>query len=243
MPTRQQRRSAGTGVLEPPTPLRILIVSPSRLDDRLGRTVLWRSDLERSLAPDIHSGFQMAQDLRPSLVVVNAEELPDAVKLIRRLRRDDATRATAVAAIAGRSKALGASRAGANLVLPTGLEAAVYDRQLEELLEVTPRRETRLPASFQLWCRSEASGPLREAIVLNISVRGMLIETKEPLPAGVTVEIRLPLPNEPEPLPLMALVERVVSEAAGRYRSGVQFLMLRDHVRDRIRAFIDSAAV
>jgi CheY-like chemotaxis protein len=246
MPTRTKKRPSAGATLDLYLPLSVLTVSTSDLEDRLGKTVLWRSDIDRTHVADPEQALATAQRVRPSLVVVDAGGVPDAIKLIHKLRRDPATRYTSIVAIAGRARNLRDEQlreAGANLVLPSTLRAAIYDRRLEELLEVPPRRETRLSAHFQLWCRSEPSGPLREALVLNISVRGMLIETEEPLPAGATVEIRLPLPNEPEPVPLMALVERVAQEAEGRHRSGIQFLILRDHVRDRIRAYIDSAAV
>jgi hypothetical protein len=221
-----------------------LIVSPTDLSDRLGKTVLWREDIERVFADSAGTAVEMARDLQPSLVLVHGQ-LPQATSLLRHLREDDLTRKISLVAIAGRTRHVGDEalrRAGANLVLPSSLEAAIYDRRLEELLAVPRRRETRLPASFQLWCRSESSGPLKEALVLNISVRGMLIETAEPLPMGTTVEIRLSLPGDAEPMPVVALVERQVPAPDRGFQSGVQFLILRDHVRDRIRAFIDAAA-
>jgi hypothetical protein len=225
-------------------PPRILIVSASDLSDRLGKTVLWRNDVERVFADTANAGFEMARALQPSLVLVHGQ-LPQATALLRHLREDELTRRISLVAIAGRTRHLGDEalrRAGANLVLPASLQAAIYDRRLEELLAVPRRRETRLPAAFQLWCRAEAAGPLSEAVVLNISVRGMLIETGEPLPMGSTVEIRLSLPGDAEPVPIVALVERQDPVEGGRFQSGVQFLILRDHVRDRIRAFIDAAA-
>jgi hypothetical protein len=245
MPFELRERPTGGVTLDPLLAPRILIISPTDLADRLGKTILWRNDLERHFADTANEGFEKALALQPSLVLVHAGELPQALTLLKRIREDDHTRRLSLAAIAGRSRHLGEDalrRAGANLVLPASLQAAIYDRRLEELLAVPPRRETRLPASIQLWCRSEASGPLSEAVVLNISVRGMLIETGEPLPMGTTVEIRLPLPGEPEPVPIVALVERQGAAPGGRFRSGVQFLILRDHVRERIRAFIDEAA-
>jgi hypothetical protein len=226
-------------------PTRILIISPRDLSERLGRTVLWRDDLERVTASTPEAGLALARELSPGLVLVDTGQLPNPMALLRELRDDPGTRQISLVAVAGATRHLGEDalrRAGANLVLPASLDAAIYDRRLEELVEVPRRRETRLPASFQLWCRSESSGPLNEAVVLNISVRGMLIETGEPLPTGTTVEFRLPLPGEPAPVPLIALVERRAPAPDGRFRIGVQFLILRDHVRERLRAYIDGAA-
>jgi hypothetical protein len=245
MPEGLRERATSGDKIDPLLAPRVLIISPTDLSDRLGKTVLWRDDVERVCAETAEAGFDLARRLPPSLILIHAGELPHPLALVRRLREDEATRRISLAAIAGKGRHLGEEalrNAGANLVLPASLQAAIFDRRLEELLEVPPRRETRMAASFQLWCRSEASGPLSEALVLNISVRGMLIETGEPLPTGTTVEIRLPLPGEPEPVPLIALVERQAPAGDGRFRSGVQFLILRDHVRDRIRAYIDAAA-
>src|SRR6185436_13411690 len=120
------------------------------------------------------------------------------------------------------------------------VDPLVWDRRLEELLDVPPRREARLPAQFDLWCRSDPASALHEGIVLNISVRGMLIETRESLPAGSTVDLRLTLPGDTEPLSLIGLVVRSAADpqGSGSVQSGVQFLILRDPVRERLRSFI-----
>jgi DNA-binding NarL/FixJ family response regulator len=224
---------------------RVLVVSPADLSSRLGKTVLWRSDIDRVFAKNAEMALQMARDLQPQMVLVDGATLPGAGQLVRQLRQDDATRALSLAAIAGREK--GASqdalrRAGANLVLPQTVSTSAFDRRLQELLAVPRRREMRLAASLQLWCRAEPTGPLREAVVLNLSVRGMLIETQEPLPVGMTVEIRLPLPGDGEALVLMGLVEREAERSGDAHRSGVQFLIVRDQVREKIRAFIEAEA-
>jgi DNA-binding NarL/FixJ family response regulator len=225
---------------------RVLLVSPDELSARLGKTVLWRSDIDRVFAKNLDAAVQMARELQPQLVLVDGDSVPEASKLVRRLRQDEATRSLSLAAIAGRDKRASQDallRAGANLVLPRTVSTSAFDRRLQELLAVPRRREMRLAASLQLWCRSEPTGPLKEAVVLNLSVRGMLIETQEPLPLGTTVEIRLPLPGDGEPLVLMGLVEREAETPGGKgHRNGVQFLIVRDQVRERIRAFIEAEA-
>jgi hypothetical protein len=207
--------------------------------------VLWRQDIDRVFAKAADAALQMARDLLPEMVLVDGDTLPGASRLVRRLRQDDATRGLSLAAIAGREKGAGEDalrRAGANLVLPRTVSTSAFDRRLQELLAVPRRREIRLAASLQLWCRAEPTGPLKEAVVLNLSVRGMLIETQEPLPLGTTVEIRLPLPGDGEALSLMGLVEREAERNGGGPRSGVQFLIVRDQAREKIRAFIEAEA-
>jgi len=206
----------------------------------LGRTVLWRSGIDRLFSREAEQGLATARQALPNLVVVDGR-LPGASDLLHTLRSDGATRRISLAAIADTEGEGPLRRAGANLVLPSPLEPAVWDQRLEELLDVPPRRESRLYASFSLWCRSDAGGDLHEALVLNMSVRGMLIETQEALPVGSTVDLRLTLPGA-EPVPLVGLVVRTAPAEPGRFRNGVQFLILRDPVRDRLRTYIEAEA-
>jgi hypothetical protein len=209
---------------------------------RLRKTVLWRHDIERIFAADADEAVDKARKLQPRLVLVDATTM-DAAQIFRALREEPATRQISLASLgAGKRSEQALRGAGANLIVPSEFDPTLFDARLEELLDVPRRRETRLAASFQLWCRSELMPGLTEAVVLNISVRGMLIETKEPLPLGTTVELQLPLPDDGPPLPLMGLVERQVDAPDGRYRTGVQFLILRDEARERIRAFIEAEA-
>jgi hypothetical protein len=218
---------------------RVVIISPDDLASVLGRTVLWRRDIERITARDADEGLSAARRLVPNLVVVG-EALPDAMRVLRTLRHDDATRRVSLAAVAAAAAEDGLRRSGANIVLTPPVDPVAWDRRLEELLDVPPRREARLHASFQLWCRTDPGSELGEGLVLNMSVRGMLIETRETLPVGSTVDLRLSLPGDVEPLPLVGLVVRTVEVEGGRSTSGVQFLILRDPVRERLRSFIEA---
>jgi CheY-like chemotaxis protein len=224
---------------------RVLLVSPKDLSAQLGQTVLWRQGIERLFAHNSRTGLELARQLLPNLIVADAVQLPDTPELLQSLRRDEATRRISLAAIPASSTPAAEEalrRAGANLVLPTPLEPGLWDPRLEELLDVPPRREARLRASFQLWCRADPQDELHEAVVLNISVRGMLIETREPLPIGSTVDLRLSLPGDGGPLPLIGLVVRSSASQPERFYGGVQFLILRDQVKDRIRSYIEADA-
>jgi len=220
----------------------------------LGQTILWRNDVERVFAYEADAGLETARRIVPNLIIVHGTRVHEAAELLRTLRSDDATRRVSLAAISlGEAEAEALRRSGANLVLPAAVDPSVWDRRLEELLDVPPRRETRLPASFELWCRSDPKGVLHEGVVLNISVRGMLIETRESLPVGSTVDLRLMLPDvsatrnveregSAEALSLIGLVVRSIADDRGSIQSGVQFLILRDPVRERLRSFIGGEA-
>jgi len=209
--------------------------------------MLWRNDIERVFAPGASACLETARRIVPNLIVVNGTRVREAAELLRALRSDGATRRISLAAIVPPGEEEDALRlSGANLVIPSAVDPTVWDRRLEELLDVPPRREARLHAAFELWCRADPKAALHEGVVLNISVRGMLIETPESLPVGSTVDLRLTLPDTAseaaaaEPLSMVGLVVRSVAAEAGSFQSGVQFLILRDPVRERIRSFIEA---
>src|SRR4051812_33360815 len=80
---------------------RVLIISPVDLTERLGRTVLWRQDIERVFAADADLGFDLARAQSPNLTVIDAGSLPGASRLIERLRAEETTRRLSLVAIAG----------------------------------------------------------------------------------------------------------------------------------------------
>lgn len=228
--------------IEPVVP-RVLIVSPEDLLPQLGRTVLWRRDVERVQVEDAEAGFEKAKSLMPNLLVLDGRDPAAAAAMIQRVRSDGATRRLSVVVLGRGLRAPDEEalrRAGANLVVAGPiLETTFWDARLEELLNVPRRRETRIPAAFDLWCRSE-DVPEEWATVLNISVRGMLIETSRPLAIGTTVDLRLKLPDGDTALNVVAQVVWQVPGQETPCRSGVQFVLLREEARDRIRAFIGS---
>src|SRR3954469_15435687 len=99
---------------------KVLIISPADLRTDLGRTVLWRSDIEREFAPDLATGIEAMRSLIPSLVVIDAA-LPDAPGAIRQLREDPDTRPAAIVAVSRHPLQADADllrAAGANVVIP-----------------------------------------------------------------------------------------------------------------------------
>jgi diguanylate cyclase (GGDEF)-like protein/PAS domain S-box-containing protein len=217
---------------------KVLIISASDLRNDLGRTVLWRSDIERAFAADLADGLQAARTVAPNLVVLDGA-LPDAVGAIRRLREDPATRSTALAALSrhpflGDGDAL--RSAGANVVIPAQLDPLLWDGRLDELLRVPRRREARIPVRLETWSRVEEGGDVIEGSALNISVHGLLFESPRSLDVGVKLDLRFRLPGSEEEL--QALGEVVRQDT--RPRSGIRFLVLRGEAREAIRAFVES---
>jgi diguanylate cyclase (GGDEF)-like protein/PAS domain S-box-containing protein len=219
---------------------RVLIISASDLRSDLGRTVLWRSDIERAFAPDIERAIESMRVEMPNLVVLDTA-LADAAGAIRRLREDPDTRPSAIAALShhaflGDAEILRA--AGANVVIPADVDPVVWDARLDELLKVPRRREARIPVRLETWSRVSEGGDVVEGSALNISVNGLLFESPIPLEVGTKLDLRFSLPGYDGEL--QALGEVVRQDA--RPRSGIKFLVLRGEAREVIRRFVESGS-
>jgi CheY-like chemotaxis protein len=200
----------------------VLIVSSRALDAELGRTVLWRADIERVFARDADAALETARSAAPSLTVVDASDRETALALIRRLRQDTAIHSTAIVAL---TRAPGADDeeafrgAGANLVLAGPVSPVLWDVRLGELLSIPPRRELRVPVLLELWVVGPEQEPLA-GLGLNISVHGMLVETERPLEVGCKLDLAFGLPGRPEELRVVGQVVRDAGFADGRWRGG-----------------------
>lgn len=223
---------------------KVLIVAGADLTPELGRTVLWRSDIERVFAPDREAGFEAARMLRPSLVILDDTDGRATVSFICRLRADPVVQRLSVAVLS-RSQSLSLAeeeafrRAGANLVLSGEVDPLLWDDRLEELLSVPRRREVRVPVRLEVWSRLAADHPV-EGLSLNISVRGMLLETAEPLDVGTKLDLGFRLPGESQELRVVGQVVREAEPVEERPRSGIEFLILRGGARERIREFVEA---
>lgn len=219
---------------------KVLIVAAADLTPELGTTVLWGNGYERVFAPGTEAAFDLARALMPSMVVLDAPDTRAAVDLITRLRENPGTRRSSVLALS-RSPDLADEEtlrhAGANLVLAGEVDPTLWDARLEDLASVPRRREARIPVRFEVWSRLDPEAEPVEALALNISVHGMLLETDELLDFGTRLDLAFTLPGQDREC---RVVGQVVREAApeGRPRSGVEFLILLGDARDRIRVFI-----
>ncbi len=225
---------------------KVLIVSRVDLTPELGRTVLWRDGIERLFAPSATPALEIARSEDPRLVVVDGADADAALDLIGRLRGGDGTRACSIVVVS-RSPALADAdalrHAGANLVLAGEADPALWDSRLDELLDVPKRLDARIRVRFEVWSRFDAADAPIEAVALNISLRGLLLETDEPLDIGTNLDLRFQLPGEDDEL---RAVGRVVREAEpapdGRCRAGIELMILRGDARERLRAFTAAEA-
>jgi PAS domain S-box-containing protein len=223
---------------------RVLIVSAHDLHDELRRTELSRSGIERLQVRETAAARDAARRFQPNLLLIDAEEEQDATDLVCSLRADETARASAIVVLS-RGLAAEADRrllaAGANLIVPLPLNGELWRSRFEELLLAPPRCETRIPVRAALWTQElEESAAEFQGTALNISVGGMRIDTSRLLLLGAKLDVMFRLPGEEEEISVMAQVVWSARGAQGLYRSGLQFLVAREHARARIAEYVSA---
>ena len=229
---------------EDPTPGErtfVVVLSPVDLSADLGLTMLWRHDVQRVMVATLDAAIEVARVRRATMIVVGGVEAGVASDWLRKLRADAATGSSALAVLCPLSaldKEETLRAAGASIVLLTPVDPEVWDRRLEQLLRVPPRRSTRIPVRVTVWSRRSADPEPIEGMMLNLSVNGMLLETSQPLPVGVRLDVSFRLPRESADVHAVGRVVHEVADASAA-REGVEFVVLRGDARDRIAAFVE----
>ena len=137
-----------------------------------------------------------------------------------------------------RGDAQSAIRAGANLAIPAPLDPMVWDDTLEELLATPRRRDARIPARFVVW--PQTSETSQRGTALNLSERGMLLETQQPLTVGATIEVFFELPGGQAGAEVVGQVVRESRPPGASPQYGVDFMLLRGNSRGEIHTFVES---
>jgi CheY-like chemotaxis protein len=221
---------------------KVLIYAPEDLQQKLRRTILWRPEIERLFAHDPKAVVATLCDRRPGLLIIDGRP-PSVYDLIRELRSDDQTRGVSIAALLddppdGAELAL--REAGANVVLSERLSEPLWDDAIQELVNVPPRRAVDIAVSVAVGARPGPRDERFDVVARNVSVRGLLVETRRPLPSGTVVTLFFSLPASEAPL---HLVGRVVWERPmgnGVAKQGVEFLGFHGDALGRIATFVMS---
>ncbi|HEY6553142.1 MAG TPA: PilZ domain-containing protein [Vicinamibacteria bacterium] len=215
----------------------VLICSAVSLDAALRLTCLWREDIARHYASGAEEARAQVHTARPRLVVVD-RDLPGALALVKALRHDASTRQLSMVVVVRGQFApaeVDLLEAGANAILrlPATPE---WDERLTRLLQVPVRREGRFAARFSVHAYAGLAGGSGQAVALNLSVNGVLLECPFPLAVGDALSLELDLS---ESGPTVAASGQVVREArAGRF--GIDFRRLDREAADQIRRVVES---
>jgi PilZ domain len=154
------------------------------------------------------------------------------VRLVAALRGDPATRGLSIAVVARGDfdpAEVDYLEMGANAVLRLPPDAD-WDERLGRLIGIPVRRQVRLRLVVGLDAGPDGAAP---ATALNLSVRGLLLDTPFPLRVGDAVDVLLRLPDEAAAVSGRG---RVVREAGGG-RYGIEFESLEEGAAERIRRF------
>ena len=220
---------------------RVLIAAPPDLIAELDRSILRRSGVERVLALHPEHAFEAIRTSRPDMVILGETEGADTCALLRRLRADEATRAVSLAVISRKpptqNEEAALRRAGANVVLTGEMVPEMSEESIDMLLDVPLRREAKVPVRFVVWSHVGPDNAPVFGQSVNVSVRGLLLDTPEPVEIGSKLELTFRLPGDPEEIRAVGKVVREHPPKDGKL-VGVEFLILRDNGRDRIRAWI-----
>jgi hypothetical protein len=219
---------------------RVLIMSSPEHVSELSGTVVWRSDVERMFASD--TDLDRIRHDRPDLVLIGGEDTAATLDLLRRIRGDERTRAVSVGVVRHTvtlEEEEQIRRAGANVVFGGRMVPYLWDKWLEELLNVPPRRALRVPVSIAVWAHTAPGTEPAASMSVNVSLKGILLETTEPLDVGTKLDVSFALPGGG---PLLRAVGQVVREEPGLDgrppRLGVEFLILREGARETIRSYV-----
>jgi PilZ domain len=221
---------------------RVLIMASPELVSELSRTVLWRDDVDRVFAAEADRSLDRIHAVQADMVILGDEDAPATLELLRQMRGDGRTRGVSIAVVR-RSVTLEEEeqlrRAGANVVFGGQVVPYLWDAWIEELLHVPRRRDARVPVSIAVWSHTAPGSEPARGMSFNISIKGMLLETSEPLDIGAKLDLSFTLPGTTAPLRAVGQVVREEPPLdGGPPRLGVEFLILREGAREKIRDFV-----
>lgn len=222
---------------------RVLIAAPADLVVALDGSILKRTGVERVVALHPEHAFEAIHGSKPQLVILGEMPGTDTCALLRRVRADPAVRNVQIAVItrlpASQADEMGLRRAGANIVLSAEIIPDMSEESIDQLLDVPVRREAQVPVRFVVWSHVGPDNPAVEGTSLNVSVRGLLLQTPEPVDIGSKLELTFRLPDDD--VEIRAVGKAVREHPAGDGKQiGVEFLILREAARDRIRRYVAS---
>ena len=217
------------------------MASPELVSE-LSRTVLWRDDVDRVFVVEADRSLERIHAVQADMVILGDEGTPDTLELLRRMRGDGRTRGVSIGVVR-RSVTLAEEeqlrRAGANVVFGGQVVPYLWDAWIEELLHVPRRRDARVPVSIAVWSHTAPGSDPARGTSQNISVKGMLLETSEALDIGAKLDLSFTLPGAAGSLRAVGQVVREEPPLdGGPPRLGVEFLILRDGAREKIRDFV-----
>jgi len=215
----------------------VALVCTAQALDELRDTVLYRRNVDRRMAHNIAQARAQAAASPPDIIVVD-HHLPDAPRLVSELREDPLTRRVSIAVLARGdfdTADVALLQAGANAILrlPPGPD---WDDRLSRLIHIPVRREARLPIHLQIAATFGSWSETFPAMLVNLSIHGMLLLCGRLLQVGDDVHFAFQLSGRGGLINGTGTVIREV----GADQYGVELTHVDGDGRRLIRQFVES---
>ncbi len=219
-----------------------MIVGERNLAPELGDTLVWGPGIERLHASSPAAALEIAPVFVPTLVLLDATDADAARGLVQRLREGAGTRRSSIVVLATSPEASEHEllQAGANLVLRPPIDVAACDQAFRNLLVVPRRVRSRFPVRYLPSAGTPDASAL-EALALDVSVGGMLLETdKAPPKPGETIDLVLSLSREVEVKLRGHVVRLYAGTGSSTVQVGIHFRDLSKKARETIDRIVST---
>ncbi len=216
--------------------IRAVILSPRDLEGELQGTLLWRHNVRRIPATSTEDVRRAVAREGADILVVDSAH-PQAAEAAITLRSDPLTREMSIVAL-GRSEFgsvhVDLLQSGVNAILPLP-PGPDWDDRLMRLVNVPVRRVTRFKVDLALE-GGRRGGEAFAGRALNLSVHGLLLESRMALEIGEDLRLDFDLPGAHGPVRGTGMVVRETSPVL----FGVELTSVEGDGRVRIKRFVES---
>ena len=216
--------------------IRAVVLSPRNLEADLRETLLWRQNVQRIPATSTEDVQRAVARESADIVIVDSAH-PAAAEAAITLRNDPLTREMSIVAL-GRSEFgsvhVDLLQAGVNAILPLP-PGPDWDDRLMRLVNVPARRVTRFKVDLALE-GGRRGGELFSGRALNLSVHGLLLESRLGLEVGEDLRLDFDLPGAHGPVHGTGTVVRETSPVL----FGVELTSVEGDGRVRIKRFVEA---
>lgn len=216
--------------------IRAVILSPRDLEGELQGTLLWRHNVRRIPAASTDDVRRAVAREGADILVVDSAH-PQVAEAAITLRSDPLTREMSIVAL-GRSEFgsvhVDLLQSGVNAILPLP-PGPDWDDRLMRLVNVPVRRVTRFKVDLALE-GGRRGGEAFAGRALNLSVHGLLLESRMALEVGEDLRLDFDLPGAHGPVRGTGMVVRETSPVL----FGVELTSVEGDGRVRIKRFVES---
>ncbi len=221
--------------------IEVLLLSSDLALLNVVRRVCDESDVALQLATDSQEAEQMLARSKFDGIVADCDDVPEATKLVRDVRKGGSNRSAVVFVIrSGRGITVrNAFEIGANFVLdkPVAADSATRCmRAAHGLLLRERRRYFRLPVEIPVEL-TLGDGKIIDATISNLSEGGMSIRASQPLPGRTSVKVAFNLPNTRTKIDARGEITWMLDSSD---QGGVHFIYMNDATQQELLMWLNA---